>query len=61
MRKDERYEHALAAALVVLGEIDKRPGMAKHNLLALLVFSIMHAIESWVGERRPWPPEFSAN
>ena len=39
MKEDQRYEHALSAALVILGEFDSQPDMAKHNRLALVVFS----------------------
>jgi hypothetical protein len=61
MREDQRYEHALSAALVILGEIDKRPDMAKHNRLALVVFSILHAMERWEEERGERHVEFSVN
>jgi hypothetical protein len=61
MCEDQRYEHALSAALVILGEIDKRPDMAKHNRLALVVFSILHAMERWEEERGERHVGFSVN
>ena len=35
MHHDQRYDHALAAALVILEEIDKSPDMAKHDRLVV--------------------------
>jgi hypothetical protein len=61
MHEDQRYEHALSAALVILSEIDKVPDMAKHNKLALMIFSILHAMDQWEQERRERRGEFSAN
>jgi uncharacterized protein (UPF0147 family) len=61
MEQDQRYEYALSAALVILGEIDKCPDMPKHNLLALLIFSIISALESWEEERSALRVGFSAN
>jgi hypothetical protein len=61
MRQDQRYELALSAALVILGEIDQRPDMAKHNRLALAVFSILHAMDCYEAERSGRGVEFSAN
>jgi hypothetical protein len=53
MEQDRRYEFALSAALVILGEIDQKPELAKHNRLALAIFSILHAWDRWDEERRP--------
>ena len=39
------YNHALSAALVIVGEMDKRE-LQKHELLSLIIFSIMHAMKS---------------
>jgi hypothetical protein len=58
---DQRYEHALAAALVILGEMEKLPDMAKHTRLALVVFSILHAMDQWEQERSELHAGFSAN
>jgi hypothetical protein len=60
-QSDQRYEHALSAALVILGEFDKAPDMAKHNRLALVIFSILHAWDQWEHERRDKRAGFSAN
>ena len=61
MDPDRRYEHALSAALVILNEIDRKPDMAKHNRLALAVFSILHALDCYEAERSGKHVEFSAN
>jgi uncharacterized protein (UPF0147 family) len=61
MGRDQRYECALSAALIILNEIDKTPDMAKHNRLALVVFSIIHAMEAWEEERRESHVQFSSN
>lgn len=61
MRQDQRYEHALSAALVILNEINRVPGMPKHNRLALAVFSILHAMDCYEAERSKQRAEFSAN
>jgi hypothetical protein len=58
---DRKYEHALSAALVILNEIDSVPDMGKHNRLALAVFSILHAMESYKAESRKQRVEFSVN
>ena len=47
MHRDQKYEHALSAALVILDEIDKMPGMGKPTRLALAVYSILHAMNQW--------------
>jgi hypothetical protein len=59
--QDRRYEHALSAALVILNEIDRTPDMEKRNRLALAVFSILHAMDSWEEERRESYAQFSVN
>ena len=51
MQRDQKYEHALSAALVILDEIDRMPGMGKHTRLALAVFSILHAMNQWEEEQ----------
>jgi hypothetical protein len=61
MDQDRRYEHALSAALVILNEIDRQPDLAKHNRLALMVFSILHAMDCWEEERGEKPVGFSLN
>jgi hypothetical protein len=61
MCQDQRYEHALSAALVILDEIDKSPDMEKQNRLALAVFSILHAMNQWEAEKRESYVEFSVN
>ena len=61
MKEDQRYEHALSAALVILGEFDKKPDMTKLNRLALVVFSILHAMDGWEEEKGEIHAEFSVN
>jgi hypothetical protein len=61
MREDQRYECALSAALVILGEIDAKPDMPRHNRLAIIVFSILHAMDCWEQERAEPHIEFSVN
>ena len=61
MHQDQRYEYALSAALVILDEIDRKPDMPKHNRLALMVFSILHAMHCFEDERSEQRAEFSAN
>jgi hypothetical protein len=61
MHQDRRYELALSAALVILGEFDKAPDMARHNRLALMIFSILHAMDQLEQERSERLGEFSAN
>lgn len=61
MSQDQRYEHALSAALVILDEIDKQPHLAKHNRLALAVFSILHAMNQWEEEKEERRVGFSLN
>jgi hypothetical protein len=61
MDEDRRYEHALSAAIVILNEIDKLPDLGKHHRLALVVFSILHAFDSYDAERSGKRVEFSAN
>lgn len=61
MDDDRRYEHALSAAIVILNEIDKMPDMGKHHRLALVIFSILHAFDSYDAERSATRVEFSAN
>ena len=51
MDQDRRYEHALSAALVILEEMDREPDMLTHNRLALTVFAILHAFDSWEEEQ----------
>ena len=61
MKQDRRYEHALSAALVILEEIDREPDMLGHNRLALAVFAILHAMDSWEEERMKSYAQFSVN
>jgi hypothetical protein len=61
MQQDQRYELALSAALVILGEFDKAPDMAKHKQLALVIFSILHAMDQWEQERSDMRGSYSAN
>ena len=41
----EQYDHALAAALIIMDELEARPAMPKHVLLSVLVYTILHALE----------------
>jgi uncharacterized protein (UPF0147 family) len=43
---DLRYDHVLAAAMVILDEMDQRPAMPKHDLLSLIVFSMLTALDA---------------
>ena len=63
MHRDQKYQHALSAALVILDEIDKMPDMAKHTRLSLAVFSILHAMNQWEEEQSREKPHagFSLN
>lgn len=61
MSTDRRYDIALAAALVILSEIDKQPEMAKPQCLSLMVFSILHAIDCWEEEKGEIIVESSVN
>lgn len=61
MHQDQRYEHALSAALVILNEFDKVPDMDKHNRLSLVVYSILHAMDQWDLEREKPQSGFSIN
>ena len=61
MHRDQRYEHALSAALVILNEIDRLPDMGKPTRLALAVFSILHAMNQWEEEKEERRVGFSAN
>ena len=58
---DKRYSHALTGALVILDEIDKNPDMPKHNRLALVLFTILHTLESWDETKGEIHARFSAN
>jgi hypothetical protein len=61
MHPDGQYEHALSAALVILNEFDRLPDMGRHTRLALVVFSILHAMNQWDDERRELHTGFSVN
>jgi hypothetical protein len=61
MERDRQSEHALSAALVILNEFDRAPGMAQHERLSLAVFSILHAMHSYEEERKQKHVEFSVN
>ena len=61
MSPDVRYECALAAALVILEELDASPDEAKHRRLALTVFSILHAMDRYEEERSKPVGQFSLN
>ena len=61
MHQDQRYEHALSAALVILSEMDRLPDMSKPTRLALVVFSILHAMDQWEEERGELHAGFSIN
>ncbi len=61
MHHDRQYEHALAAALVILDELDKMPDMDKPSRLAMAVFSILHAMKTWEQEKGEFNVEFSIN
>ena len=54
-----RYDHALAASLVIMDEMDARPGMARHELLALMIFSFLHALDAMEEERAPLVPSMN--
>ncbi len=43
---DTRYDHALAAALAIIDEMQAKPGMAKHEILSLIIFSFLHAMDA---------------
>jgi uncharacterized protein (UPF0147 family) len=58
---DNRYELAMSAALVILGEIDQNPDMAEHQRLALAVYSILHALDRLEEERKEPHGGFSLN
>ena len=47
MHHDQRYGHALSAALVILNEIDQQPDMPKHKRLGLATYSILHVMDRW--------------
>lgn len=61
MHQDQRYDVALTAALVILSEMDRLPDMSKPTRLALVVFSILHAMNQWEEERGKPHAEFSIN
>ncbi|MHC5540893.1 hypothetical protein ACYOEI_21940 [Singulisphaera rosea] len=63
MDPDSRYEHALAAALVILDQFDRSPGEPKHQRLAQTLFSILHAMDRYEEEkeRRDRRVGFSTN
>jgi hypothetical protein len=44
---DDKYDYALAAALVILEQIDERPDRPKHERLAMAIFSILHGMERY--------------
>lgn len=58
---DQRYECALAAALVILEFLDDSPGAPKHELLAQTIFSILHAMDHYDHVRMGRIVAFSVN
>ena len=61
MHQDQRYEHALAAALAILEEIDRLPDLPKSQQLAMAVYAILHEMNRYEAERSGQHVEFSAN
>lgn len=51
MHHDHRYECCLAAALVIIDYFQTNPGAPKHEVLAAVVFSIIHAMDRYEEER----------
>jgi uncharacterized protein (UPF0147 family) len=45
------YDYALAAALVILEQIDEQPDLPKHERLAMAVFAVLHGMERYEQER----------
>ena len=45
-----RYDHALAAALLILETFDTSPGAPKHELLSLVVFIVLEAMKAYEAE-----------
>jgi hypothetical protein len=59
---DHRYECSLAAALVIIDFFQSNPGIPKHELLATVIFAILHAMDRYEEERSDRRAvEFSAN
>ena len=45
------YDHALTAALTIMEEMERRH-LQKHEMLSLLVFSILTTLQSYEDNRR---------
>ncbi len=48
---DEIYDYALAAALVILDQIDEKPDLAKPERLAITSFAVLHGMERYEEEK----------
>jgi hypothetical protein len=61
MHPDYRYECALAAALGILDRLTEVPCLPKHERLAIVVFSILHAMDRYDKEKSDLRGQFSIN
>ena len=51
LQPDQRYAYALKAAFEIVGEFEQYPQMEKHHRLALVVYTILVAIDESEKER----------
>ena len=61
MPDDSRYEVALTIAMAIIHELTSKPGMARHERLASVTFSILQAMDSVDEQRRRHTPQPSIN
>lgn len=61
MDPDYRYDCALSAGLVILERLTISPDLPKHELLGVIIFSILHAMDRYEEERSDRRAGFSAN
>jgi hypothetical protein len=57
----ERYDYALAAALVVMDQLDEKPDQPKPERLAMIIFAMLHGMERYEEDRPKIRQELSAN
>lgn len=50
---DPRYDHAVAAAALIVNLFDTSPGASKPELLSKVVFVILEAVKAIEAETRP--------
>lgn len=58
---DLRYDHAVAAAMLIVDQFDAEPDAPKYKLVSMCVFIVLEAMKAYEQEKRSDHPRFSSN